>query len=52
MAKLTFFKQYNNLFNRIEKNNKTENLAVYTKQDINSINFNPNDGLNTEQIVN
>lgn len=52
MSKLTFLKQYNNYFNRIVKNNKSELLLGYTKQDFNNINFNPNDGLTTEQIVN
>lgn len=52
MAKLTYFKNYNNYFNSIEKNNKQEDLTGYDKVTINDINFNSNDGLTTELIVN
>lgn len=52
MSNLTFFKNYNNYFNRIEKNNKKENLAGLDKVIYTNINFNPNDGLTTELIVN
>ena len=52
MAKLTFLKNYNNYFNRIEKNNTEELLSTYDQVSFNDINFNPNDGLTTEAIVN
>ena len=52
MSKLTFFKNYNNYYNRIVKNNKKEDLSIYEKVNKENINFNPANDINTEIVVN
>lgn len=52
MATLRFLKNYNNYYNRIIKHDNIADLSGYTYQDFSDINFNPNDGIYTEQIVN
>ena len=52
MSKLTFFKKYNNYYNRIVKNNKREDLSVYDRVEKENVNFNPANGINTELVVN
>ena len=52
MSKLTFFKNYNNYYNRIVKDNVHENLTGYTKASFDNINFNPNNDIETKQIIN
>ena len=53
MAVLKFLNQYNNYYNRIIKYNKlVTDFNSYQNKSIGNINFNPNDGLYTEQIVN
>ena len=52
MAKLTFFKNYNNYYNRIVKDNRNEPLNAYTKVSFDNINFKPGNDINTEQVVN
>ena len=52
MSKLTFFKNYNNYYNRIVKDNVHENLVDYTKTSFDNINFNPNNDIETKQIIN
>lgn len=52
MSKLTFFKNYNNYYNRIVKDNIQEDLSVYEKVDKENINFNPANDINTEIVVN
>lgn len=49
MARLRFLKEYNNYYNRIIK---VGSYISYIDQTFLNVNFNPNDGLNTEQIVN
>lgn len=49
MSRLRFLKSYNNYYNRIIK---TGNYTSYIDQLLLNINFNPNDDLVTEQIVN
>jgi hypothetical protein len=53
MATLVLFKNYNNYFNRRIKNLSYENMiANYDYEILTNINFNPNDELSTEQIIN
>lgn len=52
MSKLTFLKNYNNYYNRIVKKNAKEDLTNVIKQDFNNINFNPNNDIETTQIIN
>lgn len=52
MSTLRFINRYNNYYNRIIKHDELTDLSSYTYQDFSNINFNPNDGLYTEQIVN
>ena len=53
MATLVLFKNYNNYFNRRIKNQSYEYMiANYDYQILTNINFNPNDELSTEQIIN
>lgn len=52
MSKLTFLKEYNNYYNRIVKDNVHENLTGYTKASFDNINFNPNNDIETKQIIN
>lgn len=53
MATLVLFKNYNNYFNRRIKNLSYENMiANYDYETLTNINFNPNDELSTEQIIN
>lgn len=49
MSRLRFLKNYNNYYNRIIK---LGSYTSYINQVFYNINFNPNDGLYTEQIVN
>ena len=49
MSRLRFLKNYNNYYNRMIKIGHYTN---YEDQLVLNINFNPNDGLYTEQIVN
>lgn len=51
---LTFLRNYNNYFNRKVKyyNSLTEYINQYTYYDFSGINFNPNDGVSAEQIIN
>ena len=52
MSKLTFFKNYNNYYNRIVKDNEREYLTHYINTSFENINFNPSNGINTEQVIN
>lgn len=52
MSKLTFLKNYNNYYNRIIKKNDAEDLSGLTKQEFTNINFNPNNDIETTQIIN
>ena len=53
MAILKFLKNYNNYYNRIVKHDTlVSEFNNYPNAGITNINFNPNDGLYTEQIVN
>ena len=52
MAKLTFLMNFNNYYNRTIKNYNNLDTNVITYVDIDNINFNPNNDLTTEQIVN
>lgn len=52
MSKLTFFKNYNNYYNRIVKNNEKEILDEYTKITLDNTNFNPNDDIYAEHVIN
>ena len=51
---LIFLKNFNNYFNRKVKYHRTlaDYINNYTYQDLNNINFNPNDGVSAEQIIN
>ena len=53
MSTLTFFKNYNNYYNRIVKHDfSSSTMNNYDHFVINNINFNPGDGVFTEQIIN
>lgn len=52
MSKLTFFKNYNNYYNRIVKNNRNEPLNTYNKVSFDNTNFKPGNDINTEHIIN
>ena len=48
MSTLRFFKNYNNYENRIIKHDTSiSDYSTYTYYDINGVNFNPNDSLNS-----
>ena len=51
---LIFLKNFNNYFNRKVKYYRTlaDYINKYTYHDLNGINFNPNDGVSAEQIIN
>ena len=51
---LIFLKNFNNYFNRKVKYYRTlaDYINKYTYHDLNNINFNPNDGVSAEQIIN
>lgn len=51
---LTFLRNYNNYFNRIikQENSYSDYINNYEYVNINNINFSPNDGVATTQIVN
>ena len=50
MSNLLFLKNYNNYYNRRIKTDI--NFSNYDYQILQNINFNPNDDIDTEQIVN
>lgn len=53
MSTLTFLKNYNNYYNRIVKHDfSSSTMNNYEAVVINNINFNPGDGVFTEQIIN
>lgn len=53
MSTLTFLKNYNNYYNRIVKHDfSSATMNNYESVVINNINFNPGDGVFTEQIIN
>lgn len=53
MSKLTFLKNYNNYYNRMIKHDfLSTTMSAYESETFNNINFNPGDGIFTEQIVN
>ena len=53
MATLYFIKEYNNYYNRIIKRNSFEYITEnYDYEILDNVNFNPNDDITTEQIVN
>ena len=52
MAILCLLKNYNNYSNRIAKRSDFSDLVNYDYVIQKNINFNPNDGVNTEQIIN
>ena len=53
MSTLTFLKNYNNYYNRIVKHDfSSSTMNNYESFVINNINFNPGDGVFTEQIIN
>ncbi len=53
MSSLTFLKNYNNYYNRMIKHDfLSTKMSAYTSVTIDNINFNPGDGIYTEQIVN
>ena len=53
MSTLTFLKNYNNYYNRIVKHDfSSSTMNNYEFVVINNINFNPGDGIFTEQIIN
>lgn len=53
MSTLTFLKNYNNYYNRIVKHDfSSTTMNNYESAVINNINFNPGDGVFTEQIIN
>lgn len=53
MAVLKFLNNYNNYYNRIiKKDILVSEFNNYQNTAVTNINFNPNDGLYTEQIVN
>ena len=53
MATLYFIKEYNNYYNRIIKRNSFEYITEnYDYENLFNINFNPNNNIETEQIVN
>lgn len=53
MSSLTFLKNYNNYYNRMIKHDfLSTTMNAYDSVTINNINFNPGDGVFTEQIVN
>lgn len=53
MSKLVFIKDYNNYYNRIIKRESYSYITeYYTYDEVTAVNFNPNDDLSTEQIIN
>lgn len=53
MSTLTFLKNYNNYYNRIIKHDfLSSTMNAYESVVINNINFNPGDGIFTEQVIN
>lgn len=53
MSKLVLLRNYNNYYNRIIKHDALADIKTnYTYKEIDNINFNPNDGLYTNQVVN
>lgn len=53
MSSLTFFKNYNNYYNRMIKHDfLAATMNAYNTVTIDNINFNPGDGIYTEQIIN
>ena len=53
MSTLTLLKNYNNYYNRIVKHDfASSTMNNYEAVVINNINFNPGDGVFTEQIIN
>ena len=52
MSTLTFFKNYNNYYNRIVKHDfSSSTMNNYESVVINNINFNHGDGVFTEKII-
>lgn len=51
---LTLLKNFNNYFNRkiVKFDNYTDYTASYTYSTITNLDFNPNDGVDTEQVIN
>ena len=53
MSSLTFLKNYNNYYNRMIKHDfLSTTMSAYTSVTIDNINFNPGDGVFTEQVIN
>lgn len=53
MSTLVLFRNYNNYFNRIVKHDVNfSDYMGYTQEEQNLVNFNPNDGVRTEHIIN
>lgn len=51
---LVLLKEFNNYFNRkiIKLDNYTDYTTSYTYHTVTGVDFNPNDGVDTEQIIN
>ena len=52
MSNLKFLLNYNNHFNKIVKHDALSDLVNYTSANITNTNFNPNDGVITEHVIN
>lgn len=53
MSTLTFLRNYNNYYNRMIKHDfLSTTMSAYESETFNNINFNPGDGIFTEQIIN